>query len=119
MWYRRWSGEESLSEAASSGPLSRWINGVILLPPVPIAVGVWFLLQGVAFIPGRWPAMTLQGPAALAMGIGCIAAGFLTHFHWFWSGHPRFAGVGQIGKAVTLLAISICALYLFFSYWIG
>jgi hypothetical protein len=63
--------------------------------------------------------MVVHGSQATAIGIACIAAGLLAHFHWFWSGHPRFPAVGQIGKAITLCWLSACALYMFFSFWIG
>jgi len=76
-------------------------------------------VQGVAFIPGRWPAMAVQGPAALAMGIGCLAVGILAHFHWFWSVHPRFITVGQIGKIITLSTVAVRFLDVFFSGWVG
>lgn len=114
-WSGRWMAEtETLSEAASSDPVSRWINGVILLPPVPLLLGIWCLLRDAAVIPGRGHWMTVGGQSATAIGIALIAAGLFAHFHWFWSGHPRWPVVGQVGKTITLLAFAASLLFGFY-----
>jgi hypothetical protein len=117
-WFGKAAGNEQLSEAADSDPRSRWINGVLICAPIPIILGVLCLVWNTAWIPGRGGGMVMHGNQAVAIGIACVAAGIFAHFHWFWSGHPRFPGVGQIGKAITLLCFSACILYVFFRFWI-
>jgi hypothetical protein len=114
-WSRhRMADHETLSEAASSDPYARWINGVILLPPVPLLLGIWCLVRGAAVIPGRGRWMTVGGQSAAAIGIALIAAGLFAHFHWFWSGHPRWPVVGQVGKVITLLVFAASLLFVFY-----
>ena len=101
--FTRAVGNEQLSDTGDSDPWSRWINGVFFYPPIPILLGVCCLIWNTARIPGRGGVLVVHGSQAVAVGIACVAAGSFAHFHWFWSGHPRLPGIGQIADIVTLI----------------
>ena len=109
----------NVAENAPPDPAARWLLGAAA-SGILAAYGVYCLATQTAWLPQTRPRLGLaeySGSMALAVGCLLLAAAAFMHFHWFWSSHPRWHGVGQAGKLFALVGIvaSIgCLLYQFF-----
>jgi hypothetical protein len=93
-----------LEEAASAEPAARWIHGVVL-PILPMLLGLYIMLHRSAWIPGRGGWWHVEGWAGAAVGIAILAMALLMHFHCFWSPSERWFMVGYFGKIGSLLML--------------
>jgi hypothetical protein len=107
-----------LDEPASTRT-ERWVNGVLLGPAVPIMLGVYCIVWRKVLIPAKQGFLEFRGWQAVACGIACISLGLMIHFQVFWSHHPRFPAIGEMGKAIALLGVSASILFVYFSWWIN
>lgn len=94
-----------LDSASEVGPVKRWVYG-IGLAALPVSLGVYCLAVGRAWVIGRGLPVTLRGEAAIAMAIVYMSIGGLAHFHFFWSGHPKYWRVARAGKPLSLIAFA-------------
>lgn len=90
--------------APNVGPVGRWIYGVVL-PAVPVALGVYCLIVGRAWFFGRGMTLTVTGSAAVATAIAYIGIGGFVHFHVFWATHRRWWRLARPGKIGSLCAL--------------
>lgn len=84
------------------GSPTMWLAGVglALLP----------LMYGISCIVTRrgelgttlWPS-EVQGPPAVALGVGWVGVGLFLHFHFFFGLHPRLAAFSRRAKSFALI----------------
>jgi len=110
----RWlSDSERIFKAADnltdSGPrdgISAWVYGVVLAA-APLFYGIWCIATGSALFIGGYLLHIVRytGVNATAIGVIYISVACFVHSHFFWSGHEKYSGIGDIGKGLSLLGI--------------
>ncbi len=110
----------SVAENAPDDVWARWILGAGAAGIVA-AYGAFCLATQRAWLPQTRPRLGLAeygGTMAIAVGCTVLAAAALLHFHWFWSGHPRWHGVGQAGKLVALVGVVAGTGWLLYQFFV-
>ncbi len=93
---------ESLSEAPDVGPVKRWIYGV-LLAALPVAFGIWCIVQGRTPLCSRYGVTYLTGQAGVALAAAYIAVGVFCHVHFFWAAHPKLWRAARAAKVLIIV----------------
>ena len=120
MWTRREQQNivrfsEGLTEAPDVDRLGRWILGVVV-PLIPLALGIYWITIGRAWLIADGGLVELSGSTALAAGIAWVAVAVFAHSHWFWCPHYIWCGVGELGKILSLVVLIVSATYVAFGY---
>lgn len=106
---------------SESTRLERWAEG-LLYPALPIAYGICRVIWRTAWIGGgrgAGPLIEVHGGPAIAMGIAFIALGMFLHYRFFWSRHPVWPVIGQVGEAASLIVGIGAVAYAHFSWFLG
>jgi hypothetical protein len=110
-----------IADNAPDDPKSRWLWGVVAAGALA-AYGVRCLILQRAIAPRSRPigVRELIGGDAMALGCLCLCVAAFMHAHWFWSGHPRWHGYGQLGKLVTMIGVvASVAWFLYEGWWVN
>jgi hypothetical protein len=99
---------ESLGDNAAPDPLQRWILGVAAALPIG-GDGLYCVLARHAWVLTTRPLGLHErhGADAVAVGGALLFLAAFVHCHWFWSGHLRWHGYGQIGKVVAIIGVIV------------
>ena len=103
---------DGLSDTPDVGAGGRWLYGVVLAA-LPLAWGIWCILDGEVTVPARGPVRELTGGAATAFGLVFVSIGAFMHFHFFWAPHKVLWRFAELGKILSLL------LFLGALVWLG
>jgi drug/metabolite transporter (DMT)-like permease len=113
----------SLADSARGEPAARWLGGGLAALGVA-AYAAYVLLTQRAWLPKTrphppgWAEWT--GASAVALGCAYLAIAGFIHFHWFWSGDPRWHAVGYFGKLLSAAGlIAAIAWLLYLELWWG
>jgi hypothetical protein len=109
-----------VAENAPPDPAARWMLGAAA-SGILAAYGVYCLATQTAWLPQTRPRLGLaeySGSMALAVGCLLLAAAAFMHFHWFWSSHPRWHGVGQAGKLFAIVAFIASTAWLLYQFFV-
>ena len=90
----------------------KWLLGVAAAVALA-ALGVRCIVSRHGWLPGTDWATTgfgagwleLNGAAAVMLGVVWLGAAMALHGHYFWEGHPRWSGVGELLMIGGLLAL--------------
>jgi len=85
---------------------ARWILGAAAAGMLA-AYGGYCLVTQQALLPRTRPLGLAEWSGGIAVAVGClyISTAAFMHSHWFWSGHPTWHGLGQLGKLASLLGV--------------
>jgi hypothetical protein len=109
-----------VAENAPPDPAARWILGAAA-SGILAAYGAYCLATQTAWLPQTRPRLGLaeySGGMALAVGCLLLAAAAFMHFHWFWSSHPQWHGVGQAGKLFAVVAFIASTAWLLYQFFV-
>ena len=108
----------TVAENAAHEFWARWILGVAAAGMLA-AYGGYCLITQHALLPRTKPLGLAEWSGGIAVAVGSLylSAAALMHCHWFWSGHPRWHGQGQIGKLVSLVAIVASLGWMLFQFF--
>jgi len=103
----RWAAQVVTASAGAGdapdvGPVKRWAYG-IAFAAVPLGLGIFFLIDGRAWMLSRRGFWAIDGLAAVFAALAWIGLGLFMHFHFFWDGRPRGWRVARVGKPLSLL----------------
>jgi hypothetical protein len=106
---------EAFDDSAPADSAHRWVYG-IAVPLLMAGLVLWGVVRGTVPFPGGRPARIVwyEGASAKLILLGFFGMTLFTHFHYFWSGHPRFHTIGYLGKVLSL--VMLCGAIIAFVY---
>jgi hypothetical protein len=109
---------EGMTENAAPDPASRWLLGVALAAGLA-TYGAWCAIAQTAYVPRTQPLGIHQWHGEIAVAIGCLLLSLAAvgHAHWFWSCHPRWHGLGQLGKLSGMFAVLASLAWLLYEFF--
>ena len=116
---------EFVENMAGSAPKSFWAQtwGGLVLPVIPLIIGLVFLVRGRIAIYGHrghiylHGPLIVEGPAARMWGLVWLCAAAFAHFHFFWPYRNRV--LCSYGKAVSFVAAIILLFAALAKMWMG
>ena len=106
----------ALIEASGTGPVARWVWGVVA-PTAVVACAIWFVVRGSTPLPDGWTRLRqIRGGAGAVLAGAYIMIGAFIHVHFFWSAHEKHWRVARIAKYLIITAFILCILTLSLCY---
>ena len=109
---------EALADNAAPDPARRWMLGIGAAAALA-CYGAWCVAAQRAWVPHTRPLGIQEWHGATAVAVGCLLLGIAAaiHAHWFWSNHPRWHGLGQVGKLVALVGVVASVVWLLYEFF--
>lgn len=99
---RRRTLSDLLDARPRGGRATMWLGGVGLAL-LPVCYGASCIVTGKGELGTTLWKSTVEGGAAIALGLGWIGVGAFLHFHFFFGLHPRLTAHSRTGKLVALV----------------
>jgi len=100
---------EDLAHAPEASPWTKWFMGWAM-PLLVVAYSLYSIHRGSITLPGRRSSMIITGDDVPILSAAYMALAAFTHFHCFWSLHPRLWEYAQRLKVLSLLTFLPCLL---------